>query len=98
MTDALLIFSIICFAAGLMFSAQITYGDLRAPNEPRSVAWQTTLVAFDLVQAGLLLFCLVLTIVMMKGHRLNWAERIVSSAVQSMSATNVSSRPFYEID
>ncbi|KAL5372023.1 hypothetical protein DPSP01_013816 [Paraphaeosphaeria sporulosa] len=93
MADVLLVFSITCFAVGLMFSALITYRDFRALRERQrfiSVPWQITLVAFDLVQDGFLLCCLGLTIFMMKSHRLNWAEPIVLSAVQSMSATNLS--------
>ncbi|KAF9730285.1 late sexual development protein [Paraphaeosphaeria minitans] len=91
MADVLLVFSITCFAVGLTFSAMITYRDFRALRERQrfiSVPWQIALVTFDLVQDGLLLCCLGLTIFMMKSHRLNWAEPIASSAVQSMSATN----------
>ncbi|KAL5379830.1 hypothetical protein PMIN02_010808 [Paraphaeosphaeria minitans] len=91
MADVLLVFSITCFAVGLTFSALITYRDFRALRERQrfiSVPWQIALVTFDLVQDGLLLCCLGLTIFMMKSHRLNWAEPIASSAVQFMSATN----------
>ncbi|KAF9729985.1 late sexual development protein [Paraphaeosphaeria minitans] len=92
MADVLLVFSITCFAVGLTFSALITYRDFRALRERQrfiSVPWQIALVTFDLVQDGLLLCCLGLTIFMMKSHRLNWAEPIASSAVQFMSATNI---------
>ncbi|KAL5398176.1 hypothetical protein PMIN03_012806 [Paraphaeosphaeria minitans] len=93
MADGLLVFSITCFAIGLMFSALITYRDIRALGGRQhyaSVRWQITLVTFDLVQDAFLLCCLGLTIFMMKSHRLNWAEPIVLSAVQSISATNLS--------
>ncbi|KAL5403979.1 hypothetical protein PMIN04_012702 [Paraphaeosphaeria minitans] len=99
MADVLLVFSITCFAVGLTFSAMITYRDFRALRERQrfiSVPWQIALVTFDLVQDGLLLCCLGLTIFMMKSHRLNWAEPIASSAVQSMSATNLL-RPFFPV-
>ena len=56
------------------------------------IRWQIVLITFDLVQVALLFFSIGMTVFMIATpHMIDWAELIVSLAVQLMASTDVRS-------